>query len=127
MAADMDYTVLRFWSDIAQTAATVAVWIYVWLVNRKKAMDRRFSNMAQTVEVRCQACTRRIDELEKEETALQMQVRHMPTHKDIKEMSEKMESVKESMSKLSGRLEGVNRAVDLINEFLINQGAGARK
>lgn len=122
----IDYTSAKFWFEVARTGVAVGAWVYVWWVNRKKAMEKRFSLIERTmratiekfenrIDSRCNGNTSRITELETAKVSMVAQLEHMPKHSDIKELTSKI-------SELNGRLSGINRAVDLINQFLINQG-----
>lgn len=118
----MDYTAWRFWVDIAQTAGTIIIGVYVWMVNRKKAVEKRFAKIEEVFDKRCALRKTQIEVLEKNGESLKMQLGHMPNHKDIKQLYQRIDLLHGSLSELNGRLVGINRAVDLINEFLINQG-----
>ena len=115
MTGELDYTAARFWFDMAHTGVTVLIGVYVWWVNRKKAMEKRFSDMRSAFDARCEVNLKRITSLEATGVDMRAQLEHMPKHSDIKELTSKI-------SELNGRLSGINRAVDLINEFLIKQG-----
>lgn len=134
---DVDYTAWRFWLDIGQILWGLAVCVYVYLATRRKAMEQRFAGVetsltrqiaalrtdieaarkerANEIENRCGRQIERIAILERNEQTLEMKLNEMPSHRDIRQLSD-------NISQLNGRLEGINRAVDLINEFLINQG-----
>jgi hypothetical protein len=92
------------------------------MVNRKKAVEKRFAKIEAVFEKRCATRKTQIETLEKNGASLKMQLEHMPNHQDIKELYGRMDLLNGSLSELNGRLVGINRAVDLINEFLINQG-----
>jgi len=119
---DIDYTAWRFWIDIAQAAGTIIIGVYVWMVNRKKAVEKRFAKIEAVFDKRCATRKAQIETLEKNGASLKMQLEHMPNHQDIKELYGRIDLLNGSLSELNGRLVGINRAVDLINEFLINQG-----
>ena len=153
MPFDIDYSTWRFWFDVVQTGGTIAIGVYVWLVNRKKAVEKRFSGIdrrmvtietnnagilpelekhmatlmesyRQRIDERCRSRERRIDEVEKDNRIIRTKLDHMPNHQDIKELSTRIDQLHGSLSEFNGRLKGINRAVDLMNEFLINQGKG---
>ena len=143
MFPEIDYTAWRFWYDVANSAATIIIALYVWWVTRKKGIEKRFSKIeesitsalarhrrdidevrdkrAEKIDLRCEQRTQRIVSLEKESGAMTLKLSHMPNHADIKELSGRIDKLHGSLSELNGRLSGINRAVDLINEFLINQ------
>jgi len=139
MGIDINYTAWRFWFDVVQTAGTIAIGAYVWWVNRKKTTEKRLtgiearqSKMESTmtsflptiekIDARCGPRERRIDDVEKEARIMRTKLDLMPSHKDMKELSSRIDQLHGSLSEFNGRLKGINRAVDLMNEYLINQG-----
>ena len=133
MMPNLDYTAWRFWFDVAQTLGGIVLGFYVWWVNRKNNTDKRFKKIEasmtaaiqafeEEIDGRCQKRLGRIEAVEKEERATQLKVGQMPSHRDIRELSGRINQLHGTMSELNGRLTGINRAVDLINEFLIHQG-----
>ena len=140
----IDYAAWKFWFDVAQSIGTILIGVYVYFMTRKKGLDKRFEKIEAGISKELKdhrkeiddRCTRRhegidtslnvyrqcIDSLERSDQALDLKMQHMPTHHDIKELSGRIDLLHGTMSELNGRLSGINRAVDLINEFLINQG-----
>ncbi|BBO73451.1 hypothetical protein DSCW_08680 [Desulfosarcina widdelii] len=132
MDAVVDYTVWRFWFDVAQTIGGILLGFYVWWVNRKKAAEKRFSGIEKRIsEVEaslkglpalCGSRGREIETMKREGRDLQVKVAHMPDHEDVKALSGRIELLNGSLSELNGRLTGINRAVDLLNQHHINGG-----
>lgn len=134
----IDYTAWRFWFDVAQVAATVFIAGYVWWTNREKVNAKRFATLEKEVAERvtntaltavnrerdrqCERHQERTDKVEEDVTRVALEVRHLPSHKDIAALSNHISGLHGSIERFSGRLEGLGRAVDLINEFLISQG-----
>jgi hypothetical protein len=134
----MDYTAWRFWFDVMQVAATVFIAIYVWWTNREKVNARRFAALEKEVANRvtsealtairrerdrqCEKHQERTDKAEEDITRVALEVRHLPSHKDIAALSSNISELHGSIQHFAGRLEGLGRAVDLVNEFLISQG-----
>lgn len=136
VAIDMDYAAWRFWVDNAHRAGTIILAAIVFVTTRKKNIDKRFQKIESSIDLtvetaminhnaeardRCSDRLKRIESLEKDERAMELRLANLPTHKDIKELSQQLSENQNTMSRLNGRLDGINRAVDLINEFLINQ------
>ena len=67
------------------------------------------------------------DGLEKNNLELQLKIEHVPTHQDIKELSERITTLHGTLSELNGRLGGINRAVDLLNEYHLKPGGEGRQ
>lgn len=117
-----NYPAWRFWFDVAQLLGTIAIAVYVWWDRRKK----RFTTLEQTVAAHdtylknlgtekkerkkdCEAHKKRTTDLEKD-------VHHLPSRQELTELSGKIGSLTEKLGTLDGRLTGINRAVDLLNQ-----------
>ena len=128
-----DYTAMRFWFDIAQLAGTMAIGIYVWWDRRKKTTEKRFVALEQTVtshstslqlidgakerrEADCGKHQQRTADLENKQVELESDIRHLPSRQELSDLSNKIGSLTENLGRLDGRLSGINRAVDLLNQ-----------
>jgi hypothetical protein len=121
-----DYTVWRFWFDVAQLAGTMAIGGYVWWDRRKKATDKRFVALEETVnghgvsitglaaarEKRDRDCDERLRRI----ADIERDVHHLPSRAEIGKLSDQIGSLTEKLGTLDGRLSGINRAVDLLNQ-----------
>lgn len=138
MTMPAQYTVVWFWLQVGQMIATVIVGIYVWWTNREKVTNSRFTNLEKDVaqrptwddvkkrdKDRSERCNRhdvRIKNVESDVLSIGADVKHLPSHKDFERLSDRIGALDHSLGEFAGRLTGLNRAVDLINEFLITQG-----
>jgi hypothetical protein len=108
----------KFWFDVVQTAGLVAMG--VWLRHKEKhqitdtsikALDDKFSNKIEQYktehENKCGSHHQRT-------TALEITVRNSPTHKDLGDLHEKMNSIKSSVDNMSGAMTGIGKQVDLL-------------
>lgn len=111
----MEYDALRFWFDVVQVAGTVAIGIYVWLANRQRVTTQSIRALEQDVDERLDDHGTRLTRLEEE-------VRHLPTHDDIGGVFKRIDQIHGDLKELTGAMSGVKRAVDLINEHLLNGG-----
>jgi len=134
----IDYTAWRFWFDILQFGLTGMIGFYVWWSSRQKGTDKRFkrletqmadaatkTDLDTTVVAQEAVCSRHKQEtraLVKALHALETEVKTMPSRSEVKGLADSMAGLTEKIGKLEGRLEGINRVADLINEFLIKQG-----
>jgi len=102
--AGIDYGAWKLWIGIAQWAFNLVVTGYLW-VSRRHGADlgqiRTNERMILDLKTRFEC---------------------MPTERQIEDLSHEMRGLTKELSETKGRLSGLNRAVDLINEFLINQG-----
>lgn len=110
-----NYQALNFWFSVINFLVVSAVGIMAWWGNRNKITNTRF----QTAEERI--------------TKLETEVKHPPActyHGQLElridsmreDMDEKIKAVHGDTREIKGTVKGINRAVDLMNEFLINQG-----
>lgn len=99
-----DYLAWRFWFDILQFAGICFIGIYSWWSNRERVTNKRFKEHHQRL------------------TALENQVKHVPSQKQYDELSGRIGTLHSDLQGIKGQLKGIGRAVDLMNEFLINQG-----
>ena len=134
-----DYQVYRFWFDIAQFALTGAIGFYVWFSNRARINHKRFVDLEKSVNKKitaaeaqemldrqlpdCEEHQAQTQKLEATTIRLGAEMRGMPSREEIRSLTKSVSSLSSKIAKLDGKFEGVNRAVDLINEHLINQGA----
>lgn len=135
---EADYELLRFWFDIIQTVGTIAIGAYVWWTNREKVTARRFANLEKEVtnrvttealkavtaerDSRCALHISRTSQVELTVTGIRAEMKHAPGKEDVSELHSRITDMQKQLSEMCGRLHGIGRAVDLINEHLINQG-----
>ncbi|WP_027714910.1 DUF2730 family protein [Desulfuromonas sp. TF] len=138
MAAEIDYTAWRFWFDILQVGGLVALGVYSWWKDREKVTSKRFAAMEREVAERatkaalakavesmrapCQRHLERTDNLEERATRVEGEIRHLPSQSDHKELARRIEDVHADLHEITGALKGLTRAVDLMNEHLLNGG-----
>lgn len=99
----MDYGVITFWMNVAVLVVNTGIGIFVWINRRHQVTEDQVSAIAGRV------------------THLESEVNHLPTHQDIRALIETIGGLRGDLSEVSGRLSGVNRAVDLINTHLLNR------
>jgi predicted nuclease with TOPRIM domain len=100
----IDYKAWGFWFGVGQFIFNAAVLLYVTIANRQKA------NAA------------RVAEAEKRLAQLESDVKHPPSCTYHPRLEERMDKAIGKIERMDGKLDGLNRAVDVMNEFLINQG-----
>ncbi len=134
----MNYAVWKFWIDVVVLLVVAGNWLYTWRSNREKVTTVRFEELEKAVAKRatraeleeakvkrdgkCGSHQAGTKKLESSLSALQLEVSKLPSRSEIKELSDSMRILSKEIGNLDGRMSGVNRAVDLINEFLIEQG-----
>jgi len=143
-----NYQALMFWFSVFQFICTVVVALYVRRVAKQKAAETRFQKIEANIEQlattedldslqktttenlsavseevagRCQAHQLRTSKIEAEASALRIELAHLPNQRQFEALNASISKLNGELQKTAGRLEGINRAVDLMNEHLINQ------
>lgn len=98
-----DYSAWRFWFDVLQLAGISLIGVYSWWVNREKVTTGKFREHE-----------RRICQLEND-------VRH-PNCQYHLGFEARLDTLHGDIRELAGGVKGLRRAVDLMNEYLINNG-----
>lgn len=107
----LDAENLRLYATVAQWVFNLIVAIWMWWSRKHKVTTTKITDIC-----------RQIEENERDHIRIRSEIGSLPTRRQFETLSQDIRKLSENLSKTSGRLEGVNRAVDLINEFLINQG-----
>ncbi|MDT8428506.1 MAG: DUF2730 family protein [Pseudomonadales bacterium] len=115
MMEQIDWGVARFAFDVLQVLFMAGVSVYVWWTGRTKATQAAIDAAHE----RMGTIDRRLDGIEGE-------IKHLPGHNDLAEIYRKVNDVDKTLSKLSGELTGINRTLNLINDYLLNQGGKNR-
>jgi hypothetical protein len=102
-----DYTAWRFWADMLVLLTVLANTAYTWWSNRNK----RFSGLE-----------RRMDHTERvnQELAEKLAARPSCSHHDTFDI--RLRKVEGIVEKTDGRMEGVGKSLDIIQQHLMNQG-----
>ncbi len=120
----LDYVAWRFWWDLVQTGATLAVGAYVWFVNRDRVTHSRITVLEQTVDKRLDGAEARLAKVEAD-------CGHLPKHGDLARVYDRINGVAgkvgdvgSAVSELGGEMRAMRRSIDLINQHLINRREG---
>jgi hypothetical protein len=100
----LNYAAVKFWIDVLVLAVVAGNTVYTWWTNREKVTNKRFK--------------------EAEDRILQLEsdVKHPPSCTYHPRLEERMDQAVGKLERMDGKIDGLSRAVDLMNEFLINQG-----
>ena len=106
---------MRFWFDVGQYVITVGIGIYVWI-------SRRFSAKAEEVnDVKTNVAT-----IAERVTRLETDMAHALSHEDLGAVYDRINDVGDQVANISGKMDGVKGAVDMIQEYLLNGNGGKR-
>lgn len=108
MKPGIDYSAWQFWFNVAQWIVTVFVALYVWLSNRGKIQKKDIEDVKETI------------------TCIGTRVTKLETgaisKDDLTAVYDRVNSTDGTVQKLDGKMDGVIRAVDRIQEHLLNNG-----
>jgi hypothetical protein len=90
--------------------------------DRKSAHDKAAEERKVERDKACEDHKRKVEVQEKGLRRLHEEIAHLPSRSEIQELANSMRALGEKIGNLDGRMSGVNRAVDLMNQFLIEQG-----
>lgn len=128
----------KFAFQVAQALGTLAVAGYVWWSNREKVTSQRFLALEKEVAERLKKADlddaksnrdRQCSDHKSETKALHhaydnlhIEVSRLPDRREITNLDNSIKGLTHELGILDGRIGGINRVADLMNEFLINQG-----
>lgn len=107
----IDYMSAGFWLNVGQWLFNGLIAAYLWVSRKQNATNKRVAGLDA-----------RLDAAEKKIIMVCSNLEHLPDYKQIVKLGDDITALRSELAEVRGRLSGVNRAVDLINEFLINQG-----
>ena len=110
----MDWDAARFWLDVAQFAMLGGIGFYVHIVTRQRVTERQFEDMKDSLTESLNGFGQRLARAEEAQ-------RHGPTHGDMSGLSKELSEVRGDLQRRAGGLEGIRRAVDSINQHLLNK------
>ena len=110
----MNYDAIKIWVDIAQFAITGAIGVYIYLINRGDATNRRISDLEKSHDERLDHHQSRISKLEE---ALE----HMPTHNDLSGLKTDIASLKSETHGQTELLKRLEATVSRISDWLIQK------
>lgn len=135
----VDYTAWRFWMDAGNYVATVAIGLYVWWDKRKVKTVKRFLDLEKwkneqgprieslttgmaELKTQCAGHIQQTNQLDKKHLQIEADFRSLPTREDLTKLSDQMNALSVNLGKANGRLSGIGRAVDLMNQHLLKVG-----
>lgn len=109
---DFGWTAMRFFLDLTVVIFAGAIGVFSWW-KTKTAVHQ--AALDQTNE--------RVADLERQVRDVAADLRHIPSHTDLAQIHEKVNSLSGTMREVRGELAGINRTLGLINEYLLNKGS----
>jgi hypothetical protein len=109
------YEALRFWLEVAQMLATGVLGLYVWISNKSRVNTERIERLENAIDARLDT---HVERLVKVESA----VRFGPSHQDLTHIHQRMDETAAAMNSLAGEFRAVRGTLDLIHQYLLNEG-----
>ncbi len=107
----IDYKALEFWFTVGQWGFNLLIALYLWISRKNTATNQRVDTLGE-----------KVDAVEKDIVKIRADLDHLPDQDQFGRLGREITALTKELGEVKGRLGGINRAVDLINEFLINQG-----
>jgi len=102
----------RLGFSIAAFILAASANIYAWWASRSKARRDEVDESLQQISSRLQA--------------LERDMYHSPSQQQIQDLHNRVGEVQREIGQMSGKLDGINRLADLMNEHLLNEGRKSR-
>lgn len=99
---------------VANFALTWGVALYMYLANKNKVTNERITTLQRDIDDKLDDHATRIAKLEVTASAA-------PTHDDLGDLHEKVNTVDTKVSQLDGKLDGVNNLLHTIHQYLLDR------
>jgi hypothetical protein len=132
----------KLWVDIGQFALTGLVAFFVWLTRQSQVNRDAISRLSGDLDERIDQGEARLIRLEAAQRSVpdstqcaehmrriaevEASVRHLPGQDDIKRIHARIDRSSELVAKVDGRLDGIERNLQLIIEQLLDQSGRGR-
>lgn len=110
----MEWQAIKVVFDITQFLVIGGVSFYVYLTRRQQVTADRLQAFKDEVAQSLNGFGQRLTHLEGE-------VAHMPGHADLERIGARLAELHGAIEKVGGRLDGIGRAVDLMNRHLLDK------
>lgn len=103
-----------WWFGLIQMVFNALVAFYLWANRRYQATNKAFRGCRE--EMTC-----RIEKTETSLVRIETDLTHVPGQKQFEALGKDIRELTSGLGELKGRLEGINRVADLMNQYLINR------
>ena len=114
--SNIDYEALKFWLQVANLAWTVILSFLVFFANRHKVTQDKIDAVQARSTRGLEKVHLRVDDHERRLNCIETELRN------VSDASDEIGDLASMVSEVKGRLDGIARAVDLMNEHLMNRG-----
>ena len=120
----VDWSALTFWFNVVVLLINIGIAIIQWISRKHSARKDQLEQIRDDLTNQLAAAREEHLELKNRVTAVEKDVDYAPTQNDIKHLTDELHKVNSTLEKLSGEFGGVQRAVDLMNRYLLNGPEG---
>jgi uncharacterized protein HemX len=117
----LNYDALRFWLAFIIAVLSLATSVWVWWNGRSSATRANIDAVNTRVTLVHEESRQMNTALRKDIDRLDVEVRTLPDHDDLKQVYERLGSVDRQLSQLVGSVKGVERGFEMINNHLLNK------
>jgi predicted negative regulator of RcsB-dependent stress response len=114
----------EYWPLIVLGTNGLVMW-GVWSFRKATVSREDFAQFShdinETIKTNDDEIKAQIGKLDKRITAAESELKHMPSHEDLKHIYGRLDSVAETLSKVAGQSSGHSRQLDTIYQHLISQ------
>lgn len=114
----MNYPAAMFYLTLVMTIINAIIGISVWWNNREKVTNARFKKSEERV-TKVEA---RVSTVETKVEAMPVCSSHSRMEANDTKLMDRLDDLHGDIRELAGGVKGLSRAVDLMNEHLINKG-----
>ena len=110
---DMEWSP-RTWVAIGQMVYNIVISLYLWVSRRYQATNERVDEVKERL-------SSRIEEIEKSVVRISTDISHIPSRAELNGLREDIRYLTSELGEMKGRLGGINRVADIMNEYLISK------
>ncbi len=118
---ETDYSAWQFWIGVGQLLINVMIGAYLWFSRKHQATIKLVKDTVDTWNANKKELEIKIEAVEKDVIQVQTELKYMPTQNQLQNLNKNMGTLEGELKEVKGRLEGINRVADLMNEYLINK------
>lgn len=118
----LNYQALSFWWNVFLTLCLVALAIYQWIRGRHQANSNDIRVLRNEIGKLIGDVEQKQHKLDNRITAVEHDLSQQPTARDIHAIYQSIGTVHADLKQVVGSLTGLQRAVDLMNQHLIERG-----
>ena len=109
---DLNYESARFWITVANSVATVAVFIYIAVTRKSQVNEQRIEVFENRVSQSFEDVKTRVVKLEQQPNYLN----------DIVDIHKRINVISRDMGEMAGEFRQANEALKRIHDYMINKG-----